>query len=110
MRRHTSSSPEPAANQGTRNDWATLKTLFPYLWAYKWRMLLALSFLVGAKVANVGVPLVLKQLIDSLTITPSHPQALLVLPLGILIAYGVLRLCTTLFTELREFVFAKVTQ
>jgi ATP-binding cassette subfamily B protein len=110
MRRYTSSSPEPAANQGTRNDWATLKTLFPYLWAYKWRMLLALSFLIGAKVANVGVPLVLKQLIDSLTITPSHPQALLVLPLGILVAYGVLRLCTTLFTELREFVFAKVTQ
>jgi ABC-type transport system involved in Fe-S cluster assembly fused permease/ATPase subunit len=110
MRRYSSSSPEPAANQGTRNDWATLKTLFPYLWAYKWRMLLALSFLIGAKVANVGVPLVLKQLIDSLTITPNHPQALLVLPLGILVAYGVLRLCTTLFTELREFVFAKVTQ
>jgi ABC-type transport system involved in Fe-S cluster assembly fused permease/ATPase subunit len=110
MRRYSSSSPEPAANQGTRNDWATLKTLFPYLWAYKWRMLLALGFLIGAKVANVGVPLVLKQLIDSLTITPNHPQALLVLPLGILVAYGALRLCTTLFTELREFVFAKVTQ
>ena len=110
MRRYSSSPPEPAANQGTRNDWVTLKTLFPYLWAYKWRMLLALGFLVGAKVANVGVPLVLKQLIDSLTITPNHPQALLVLPLGILVAYGALRLCTTLFTELREFVFAKVTQ
>jgi ATP-binding cassette subfamily B protein len=110
MRRYSRSSPEPAANQGTRNDWVTLKTLFPYLWAYKWRMLLALTFLVGAKVANVGVPLVLKQLIDSLTIGPNHPQALLVLPLGILVAYGLLRLCTTLFTELREFVFARVTQ
>jgi ATP-binding cassette subfamily B protein len=72
--------------------------------------LLALTFLVGAKVANVGVPLVLKQLIDRLTISPGNPQALLVLPLGILAAYGVLRLCTTLFTELREFVFARVTQ
>jgi ABC-type transport system involved in Fe-S cluster assembly fused permease/ATPase subunit len=110
MRRHASSSPEPPANQGTRNDWATLKTLFPYLWAYKWRMLLALSFLIGAKLANVGVPLVLKQLIDHLTIDPGNPKALLVLPLGLLVAYGVLRLCTTLFTELREFVFAKVTQ
>jgi ATP-binding cassette, subfamily B, heavy metal transporter len=110
MRRHSVSLPEPAANQGTRNDWGTLKTLFPYLWAYKWRVLLALTFLVGAKLANVGVPLVLKALIDHMTIGPNNPQALLVLPLGILIAYGLLRVCTTLFTELREFVFAKVTQ
>ena len=110
MRRHHPSSPEPAANQATRNDWLTLKTFFPYLWAYKWRVSLALAFLVGAKLANVGVPLVLKQLIDGLAITPSHPRALLVLPIGILIAYGALRLSTTLFTELREFVFAKVTQ
>src|SRR4051812_9938704 len=110
MRRYSVSSTEPAANQGTRNDWATLKTLFPYLWAYKWRVLLALIFLIGAKLANVGVPLVLKPLIDHMTISPGNPRALLVLPLGILVAYGVLRLCTTMFTELREFVFAKVTQ
>jgi ATP-binding cassette, subfamily B, heavy metal transporter len=110
MRRHPVSSPEPPANQGTRNDWVTLKTLFPYLWAYKWRMLLALTFLVGAKLANVGVPIVLKSLVDHMTISPDNPRALLVLPVGILIAYGVLRLCTTMFTELREFVFAKVTQ
>jgi ABC-type transport system involved in Fe-S cluster assembly fused permease/ATPase subunit len=110
MRRHSAVPPEPAANQATRNDWGTLKTLFPYLWAYKWRVLLALIFLIGAKLANVGVPLVLKKLIDGLAITPAHPQAMLVLPLGILAAYGALRLCTTLFTELREFVFARVTQ
>lgn len=110
MRRHSASLPAPVVNQGPRNDWATLKTLFPYLWEYKWRVLLALTFLVGAKLANVGVPLVLKALIDHMTIGPNNPQALLVLPVGILIAYGVLRLCTTLFTELREFVFAKVTQ
>ena len=110
MRNRAVSSPEPASNQATRNDWATLKTLFPYLWAYKWRVVLALGFLVGAKLANVGVPLLLKKLIDQLTITPAHPQAMLVLPLGLLVAYGALRLSTTLFTELREFVFAKVTQ
>lgn len=110
MRRYSVSSPEPAANQGTRNDWATLKTLFPYLWAYKWRVLLALLFLVGAKMANVGVPLVLKSLIDHMTIGPNNPRGLIVLPVGILVAYGALRVCTTLFTELREFVFAKVTQ
>ncbi|NMM26363.1 MAG: ABC transporter ATP-binding protein/permease [Glaciimonas sp.] len=109
MRRH-SSSPLPPASQGHRNDWATLKTLFPYLWVYKWRVIFALLFLVGAKLANVGVPLVLKALVDRLTLSPTNPQAMLVLPLGILVAYGVLRMSTTLFTELREFIFAKVTQ
>jgi ATP-binding cassette, subfamily B, heavy metal transporter len=110
MRRYSVSSPEPASNQGTRSDWTTLKTLIPYLWTYKWRVLLALTFLVGAKLANVGVPLVLKALVDRMTIGPNNPQALIVLPIGILVAYGLLRLCTTMFTELREFVFAKVTQ
>jgi ABC-type transport system involved in Fe-S cluster assembly fused permease/ATPase subunit len=110
MRRQSALSSEPAANQATRNDWGTLKTLFPYLWTYKRRVSLALAFLIGAKLANVGVPVVLKKLIDGLSVTPAHPQTMLVLPLGILVAYGVLRLCTTAFTELREFVFAKVTQ
>jgi len=114
MRRYSSTPPEPAASAGNgqpkRSDWATLKTLLPYLWTYKWRVSLALLFMLGAKLANVGVPLVLKKLVDSMSITASHPQAMLVLPLGILVAYGALRLSTTLFTELREFVFARVTQ
>jgi len=110
MRRTLPPLPDAPANQGTRNDWATLKTLLPYLWAYKWRMSLALVFLVSAKAANVGVPLVLKKLIDSLTVTPTQPRALLALPVGLLVAYGALRLSTTVFTELREFVFARVTQ
>ena len=110
MRNRSVFSPEPASNQATRNDWATLKTLLPYLWTYKWRVLLALGFLIAAKLANVGVPLLLKTLIDRMTISTQHPQGLLVLPLGLLIGYGALRLSTTLFTELREFVFAKVTQ
>ncbi|MBQ5961624.1 ABC transporter ATP-binding protein/permease [Massilia sp. ZL223] len=112
MRRSSASSlpPPPTAGGAPRNDWATLRTLFPYLWVYKWRVLAALGALIGAKMANVGVPLVLKQLIDQLAIDPAHPQALLVLPLGALIAYGLLRLSTTVFTELREFLFARVTQ
>ncbi|MGN6701670.1 MAG: ABCB family ABC transporter ATP-binding protein/permease [Burkholderiaceae bacterium] len=109
MRRHLSSEPAPPPS-GDRNDWATIKTLFPYLWAYKWRMLLALAFLIGAKLANVGVPLILKQLVDRLTVTTAQPQSMLVLPVGLLVAYGVFRLSTTLFTELREFVFVRVTQ
>ena len=111
MRRNVPSSSSPSALQPNgRGDWSTVKTLLPYLWAYKWRVLLALSFLVGAKLANVGVPLVLKGLIDAMTISPANPVALMVLPLSLLITYGILRLSTTLFTELREFVFAKVTQ
>jgi ABC-type transport system involved in Fe-S cluster assembly fused permease/ATPase subunit len=110
MRRTLPPIPDAPANQGTRNDWGTLKTLLPYLWAYKWRMSLALVFLIGAKMANVGVPLVLKKIIDSLTATVAQPQAIIALPLALLVAYGALRLSTTLFTELREFVFARVTQ
>lgn len=109
MRRQASSEPAPPPS-AHRNDWATIKTLLPYLLAYKWRVLLALTFLIGAKVANVGVPLLLKQLVDHLTTGPDKSQALLVLPIGLLVAYGLLRFCTTLFTELREFVFARVTQ
>jgi ATP-binding cassette, subfamily B, heavy metal transporter len=111
MRRHSASSASPAPPpSGNRNDWATLRTLFPYLWVYKWRVLAALGCLIGAKMANVGVPLVLKKLIDALTISPTHPQAMLVLPVAALVAYGALRFATTLFTELREFLFARVTQ
>nr|WP_198981612.1 ABC transporter ATP-binding protein/permease [Herbaspirillum sp. ASV7] len=111
MRRYpnsSSSSQAPMVRQ--RGDWAVVKTLLPYLWTYKWRVMLALAFLVGAKLANVGVPLVLKKLVDQMTITPAHPQAMLVLPLGLLVAYGALRLATALFTELRELMFARVTQ
>lgn len=110
MRHHAQSHFDTPAKQGTRNDWGTLQTLVPYLWAYKWRVLLALVCLVSAKVANVGVPLVLKALIDSLSITPGQPASVMKLPIGVLIAYGLLRLSTTVFTELREFFFARVTQ
>ena len=116
MRRYSAIPPAPLGADGKpprttpTRDWSTLKTLIPYLWTYKYRVSLALVFLVAAKLANVGVPLLMKKLIDGLTISPSNPHALLVLPLGILLAYGALRLATTAFTELREFVFAKVTQ
>ncbi|WP_036170740.1 ABC transporter ATP-binding protein/permease [Massilia sp. 9096] len=111
MRRSSpSSTPPPNDPNAQRNDWATIRTLLPYLWVYKWRAIAALVCLVGAKVANIGVPLVMKKIIDQLSITPTHPRALLVLPLAALVAYGLLRFSTTLFTELREFLFARVTQ
>ncbi len=104
-------SPEPAAAPAPpRSDWATIAKLLPYLWRYRWRVGLALGFMLGAKLSNVGVPLLLKQLVDSLSLKPGDPQALLVLPLGLLLAYGALRLMTSLFTELRELIFAKATE
>lgn len=93
-----------------RSDLGTLKRLFPYLWDYKWRVLAALSFMVGAKMANVGVPLLLKNLVDAMNFKPGDAQAVLVVPVALLLAYGLLRLSTTLFTELRELVFAKATE
>lgn len=93
-----------------RSDAATLARLFPYLWHYKWRVVFALLFMVGAKVANVGVPVLLKHLVDAMTIQPGDPRALLVVPVALLLAYGLLRFSTSLFTELRELVFAKATE
>jgi ATP-binding cassette subfamily B protein len=110
MRHRSFSQSNPPANQSTRNDWATLKTLLPYLWEWKWRVIFAMACLVMAKMANVGIPMILKEIVDSLTVSPQSANAVLVLPLALLIAYGLLRLSTTAFTELREFFFARVTQ
>ena len=102
--------PEAAASSRSRSDWATLRKLLPYLWRYRVRVGLALAFMVAAKAANVSVPLLLKQLVDSLSIKPGDPAALLVVPVGLLLAYAGLRFSTSLFTELRELVFAKATE
>jgi ABC-type bacteriocin/lantibiotic exporter with double-glycine peptidase domain len=91
-----------------RGEWQTLKTLLPYLWQYKWRVVIALSFLILAKVANVAVPVVLKDIVDAVAVNPG--MAAVAVPLGLVFAYGALRVMSTLFTELREVVFARVTQ
>ena len=90
----------------THNNLRTIAALLPYLWEFKGRVILALSLLVLAKLANVSVPLVLKEIVDAL----NQPNAILVLPAFLLISYGALRLCSTLFGELRDAIFAKVTQ
>ncbi|CAN7590918.1 ABC transporter ATP-binding protein/permease [Variovorax paradoxus] len=102
-----------AATHNNRSDWTTLGRLFPYLWDYKWRVMAALSFMIGAKVANVGVPVLMKTLIDTMTPKPGLPsaaQVLLVVPIALLLAYGLLRFSTALFNELRELVFTKATE
>jgi ATP-binding cassette subfamily B protein len=98
---------ESPAKVGPRNDWKTVRTLLPYLWTFKHRVLLALGCLVLAKLATVALPWVLKDIIDSLDKTHNP---VLILPLSLLIAYGVLRLAGAMFSELRDVVFAKVTQ
>ena len=98
--RHFGNPPE------NRKDWQTIKSLIPYLWEFRGRVLLAMGLLIAAKVANVGVPLLLKEVVDAL----SGPRALLVLPVFLLVGYGALRLTNSLFGELRDAVFAKVMQ
>ena len=89
-----------------RREWRVVPMLLPYLWEFKGRVIVALIFLATAKLANVGVPLVLKEVVDALDVR----NAVLVLPLALLVAYGLLRLSTTLFAELRDIVFVRVTQ
>src|SRR5690242_10803807 len=107
--RHGPQLPLPAESnvpRTRRGDWQTIRTLLPYLWGYRGRIFAAIACLVLAKLANVGVPMLMKSIVDSL-----DPRiAVLTVPLALLIAYGLLRLSTTVFTELREFLFAKVTQ
>jgi len=87
-----------------RTDFKNLLQMFPYVWTYRWRVLIALACLIIAKVATVAVPIVLKGIVDTLDIEAS----LLILPLGLLLAYGALRLTTALFNELRDVLFARV--
>ncbi|MBM3394834.1 MAG: ABC transporter ATP-binding protein/permease [Betaproteobacteria bacterium] len=89
-----------------RNDWKTIRGLLPYLSDFKGRVALALICLVLAKVANVYVPLMMKDIVDAL----SQPRHLVVLPIALLVAYGVLRMCASLLGELRDAIFTKVTQ
>ncbi len=103
---HAVSSTAAAASVPSKSDWRVIRSLLPYLWDFRWRVAVALTFLITAKVANIGVPLLLKELVDTL----DKSKAILVVPFALLAAYGLLRLSSTLFAELRDIVFAKVTQ
>src|SRR5450756_2880628 len=99
-------SPIQPSNSANRADWQTLRSLVPYLLEFKWRVIVAMSLLIFSKLANVSVPLVLKEIIDAMDKTKS----VLVVPVFLVVGYGVLRLFSTLFGELRDAVFANVTQ
>jgi ATP-binding cassette subfamily B protein len=99
--------PRPASSTpAPRGDWNVIHILLPYLLEFKGRVVLALLLLVLAKLANVTVPLLLKEIVDTL----GKPQAMLLVPVSLVVGYGLLRLFSTLFGELRDAVFAKVTQ
>ena len=126
-------APGVPAPRRSRTDLQVLLSLLPYLWEFRWRVGLAIACLVAAKAAVVGVPVLLKAIVDGLVplaggaagaaggassgaaaaaggLMAGAASALTVAPLGLLAAYGALRIASTAFTELREFVFAKVTQ
>jgi ATP-binding cassette subfamily B protein len=90
----------------TRTDWHVIRSLLPYLLEFKVRVAAVIVLLVLAKLANVVVPLVLKEIVDAM----GKPQAMLVIPVFLIAGYGLLRLFSTLFGELRDALFAKVTQ
>ena len=101
MRRYPASS-----NQTPRGDLSVIRTLVPYLLEFKGRVMLALTLLILAKLANVAVPLLLKDIVDVM----NKPSAMLMVPVFLVVGYGLLRLFSTVFGELRDAVFAKVTQ
>ncbi|MGC9162994.1 MAG: ABCB family ABC transporter ATP-binding protein/permease [Thiomonas sp.] len=103
-------SPGSSRAAPQRSRWAVLSALWPYLWEYRVRVVLALLMMVAAKVSNVGVPIVLKDIVNALDLKPGDPRSVLVVPVALLVAYGLLRLSVSLFTELREIVFSRVTQ
>jgi ATP-binding cassette, subfamily B, heavy metal transporter len=103
----TAGAPPAAAKPPpAKGDVRTLRKLVPYLWEYRWRVAIALTFLIAAKLANISVPLLMKEIVDSL----SGPKAAIAVPVGLLVAYGLLRMSSTLFAELRDIVFVRVTQ
>ena len=106
--RHTHSDTNSLNKTRQHSDWQVIKNLMPYIWQFKFRVIITLLCLVAAKVANLGVPIVLKKIVDTLSITA--PQALVVVPVTLILAYGLLRLSASLFGELRELIFAKVTE
>ncbi|MGV8991101.1 MAG: ABCB family ABC transporter ATP-binding protein/permease [Thiobacillus sp.] len=99
---HSHTAPPPLGEPSLRS----ISSLFPYLWEFRGRVLMAMALLIGAKLASVAVPLVLKEIIDAL----DKPRPELVLPLTFIIGYGLLRFASTTFSDLRDVIFAKVTQ
>jgi len=106
---HFKTESSPNTHKRQLQDWKVIKNLWPYLMAYKARIIFTFLCLVVAKAANLGVPIMLKKIVDAMSINTTS-QALLVVPVSLITAYGLLRLSASLFAELRELIFSKVTE
>ena len=100
-------SPPALSQVKSARDWKTIRSLLPFLWEYKVRIGLAGACLALAKLANVSLPLVLKHIVDALD---TGNNAVVLVPAALLMTYGALRLSTSFFGELRDVIFARVTQ
>lgn len=99
-------SASPAPSSKKRDDLSVLKSLLPYVWQFKYRVMAALACLVAAKVASVILPIFLKDIVDQLSV----PATVMALPVAALLGYGFARLASSVFGELRDALFARVTQ
>ena len=106
---HPKTESSPITQKRQFQDWKVIKNLLPYLIAYKARIIFTLLCLVMAKAANLGVPIMLKKIVDAMSIN-SISQALLVVPISLIVGYGLLRLSASLLAEMRELIFSKVTE
>ena len=106
---HFKTESSPLIQKRQSQDWKVIKNLLPYLTDYKARIVFTLLCLIVAKAANLGVPVMLKRIVDAMSIDTT-PQALLVVPVSLVVGYGLLRLSASLFAELRELIFSKVTE
>ena len=109
MTQHHAPLPQSVNTPESRSDWATIKSLWPYVWASKYRVMVAMASLIAAKAAGLGIPTILKQIIDKISPNATVQGALLV-PVFLLVAYGLLRIAQTLFNELREIIFFRVSE
>jgi ATP-binding cassette subfamily B protein len=106
---HFKTESSPVTQKRQVQDWKVIQNLLPYITAYKARIVFTLLCLTAAKAANLGVPIMLKRIVDAMSINTT-PQALLVVPVSLIVGYGLLRLSASLFAELRELIFSKVTE
>ena len=91
-------------------SWSIIKDIFPYLIEYKKRVLFAVGFMILAKVASVGLPFILKYIVDGIDTSQFDQASLLVVPVGLVLAYGLVRLSNVIFGEIRDVLFGRVTE
>lgn len=106
---HLKTESSPIMHKRHLKDWQIIKNLLPYIMVYKARIIFTLMCLIAAKAANLSVPIMLKKIVDTMSINTSA-QALVVVPISLIVAYGLLRLSASLFAETRELIFSKVTE